>query len=834
MEVTAGNAEDYAYRASATRVWDITHTRVALSFNWKEKTANGQVWINLHPYFYATDSLVLDAKGMKIDSVYLSNERSAKLDFVYKDDQLKIKLLRPYQNTDTIQLYIKYTAMPYAEAVGGSAAITEDRGLYFINTDQSIPGKPVQIWTQGETESNSHWLPTIDKPNTRFTTQIELTVPDTMVTLSNGYLAESMKAPNAQRTDIWKMDLPIQDYAIMFAIGKFSVIKDHWRDKEVNYYVEPAYAPYAGKMFDHTPEMIEYFSQVTGVPYPWNKYSQVVVRDYVSGAMENTSATLLGEFLNQNFRELADKSNEDVVSHELFHQWFGDYVTCESWSNLTLNESFANYGEQLWREHKYGKTYVEKLAADDLQQYLSASEYSDPNLVRFYYRDRERMFDRTTYQKGGAILNYMHNIMGDAAFSKSMQRYLTKNALHSTEATQWRLAVEKVTGQDWNWFFNEWYYHGGHPVLDIKYQYDDAAQILKVTVSQVQSDSTFTYQLPLKATVNYGIEKTIVNWDIKKKKEIYTYSYKNNSRPLVVPDCTHVLVGSIKENKTPAQWLQQFQSSTDYLDKRKCFAAPATDINDSASLIILSLALNDNIPFIKEQALNVLGLQKKEKLQSKFKSQVAYLAEYDGNNAVRATAFMVLGKWKIATEKEQMLNAIWDSSYAVAGMSLWALSVIDSDKAYGLAKQILPTNPQGNLFNYTWSILGKAANASDINLFRNNAPYYYGAKKAYFIRGLNSYLLKVNDDAVFEKGLQIMKTLILGDNISGYRTGYFTSLIQLAKDYKSKLQEGTKEEKENNKQRFELIKDYIQKIIDSEKDPGNLKEYKRMYKEVGE
>src|ERR1700761_7818012 len=158
------------------------------------------------------------------------------------------------------------------------------------------------------------------------------------------------------------------------------------------------------EIFRHTPEMIEFFSQITGVSYPWNKYDQVIVRDYVSGAMENTTASLFGEFMNQNAREIADRSNEDVVSHELFHMWFGDYVTCESWTNITVNESFANYGEQLWRAHKYGKAAGDELAYNDLQGYISSAQLNDPQLVRFYYDSREDVFDAISYNKGGAIL----------------------------------------------------------------------------------------------------------------------------------------------------------------------------------------------------------------------------------------------------------------------------------------------------------------------------------------------------------------------------------------------------------------------------------------------
>lgn len=385
----------------------------------------GTARISIMPYTSAADTLTLDAKSMEIKSVNVkdfSGDKLSPMPYSYDGLQLRIavrnlffgSLLMKRQQT----IVVEYTAKPYASAIGGSAAITEDRGLYFINTDKGIPGKPVQIWTQGETESNSHWMPTIDKPNQRSTFNISLLVPDTMQTLSNGRLVSSVPAGPGLRRDKWQMSQPIQVYAAMFAIGRFDVTKDEWQDAqglnhEVNYYTEPMFAPYARGMFKHTPEMLTCFSKATGVSFPWNKYSQVVVRDYVSGAMENTTASLFGEFTNKNGRQLLDESNEDVVSHELFHQWFGDYVTAESWSNLTLNESFATYGEQIWRTHMYGKASADELAWGDLQRYLDASRRADPPLVRYYYRDREEMFDRISYQKGGAILRYIHSLAGD-------------------------------------------------------------------------------------------------------------------------------------------------------------------------------------------------------------------------------------------------------------------------------------------------------------------------------------------------------------------------------------------------------------------------------------
>lgn len=830
ITVHANNNPIDIYRASATRAWDIVHTRASLTFDWNRKTANSREWILLHPYFYPADTVVLDAKGMQIDTVMLINgSNNQPLRYTYKDDQLKIQFNKTYQPADTIQLYLRYTAMPYKESTGGSAAITEDRGLYFINTDGSIPGKPEQIWTQGETESNSHWLITIDKPNTRFTSQIELLVPDTMQTLSNGALISSTNQPGHMREDVWKIDMPIQAYAVMFSIGRYDIIKDHWKDKEVNYYVEPKYGPYGALMFQHTPAMIDYFSKITGVPYPWNKYDQVVVRDYVSGAMENTTASLFGEFMNENAREIADRNFEDVVSHELFHQWFGDYVTCESWSNITVNESFANYSEKLWRYHEYGKAYADELLFEDLEKYLQASKHSDPPLVRFYYGDREDVFDRISYEKGGAILNYMNKLMGDAAFDKAMNIYLTKNALHSAEATNWRLAVEEATGQDWNWFFNEWYYHGGHPVLKVSYAHNDTA--LVVTVKQVQ-DSSFTYQLPMKAAVVYGNNKQIVDWNINDKTETYTYPLKNGQAPVVIPDCTHLLPGKLIDGKQPSEWLVQYENSDDYISKRLAVASFHNNEENTDAQKIMDLALNDKIPAIRQYALSLLNDIKDKGLRNKWQQQVQYIAINDGNHMVRTEAFDVIGNWKLTAAKQTELDALHDSSYSVAGAALNALYNIDSADAYTYAVQLLKTNPQANLEATIWTIIGKTGNDNDITLFEQAAPYVYGTKKFQFAAGVYQYLLRVKNDVSFDEAAGVIVSLIKDENIKTYRIGLSSFLFGAAKHYFEQAGNDKSGAGAHNKQRADLLKSYIQKVMDAEKDPDNIKRYKLMYKEL--
>ena len=824
------------YRASATRVWDIKNTRVALNFNWKEKTADVKEWIKLRPYFYATDTLVMDAKSMRIDSVMLVGKKgNTKLNYTYEKDELKIRFGQEYKMNDTIELYLKYTAMPYATQTGGSGAITDDRGLYFINTDYKVPHKPAQIWTQGESESNSHWMITIDKPNTRTTTQIELTVPDSMTTLSNGAMIKQIKEKDGMRTDIWRMDMPIQVYATMFSIGKYSIIKDHWKNKEVNYYVEPQYAPYAKLMFNHTPEMMDYFSLRTGVPYPWNKYDQVVVRDYVSGAMENTTASLFGEFMNQNAREIADRNSEDVVSHELFHMWFGDYATCESWTNITVNESFANYGEQLWRTYKYGKAAGDELAYNDLQGYIGASQINDPQLVRFNYDSREEVFDAISYNKGGAILRYMNNIMGDAAFDKSMNIYLTKNALHSAEAHNWRMAVEEATGQDWNWFFNQWYFHAGHPVVRVTYNYDDSAQKLTVNVTQAQSesqpDSNFIYRLPLKTEVIYGNDKNIIDWNITKKKDTFVYAYKNGVKPVVIPDCNHLLPGEMKDSKKPAQWLVQIVHSDDYVSKRLAVSAAGRLMSDSSSQAIIDAALNDGLYSIRRNALAQLEKVQNDKYRKRWTNKIITMSMSDSNKEVRSTAFSVLGEWKVNAAKQNMLSVLHDSSYALAGNALEALNKIDKDTAYVIAKGLINTDPKSTLDAAIWSIICKKAADEDIVLIEQKAPYVLGTKKFSLAFSLNNYLKNVKSEASFKRGVDVYTTMIINENMKQYRTALGGFLFQVVGEQKEKTKSDNKDDAAAAQKKVDILKVALQKVVADEKDIEALKEYKKMMKD---
>ncbi len=680
------------YRATPTKINDLIHTRLEVSFDFPRSWMYGKEWITLKPHFYPTDSLNLDAKSMEIKEVSLvAATGHIPLKFTYDSLNLRITLDRTYTNGEKYTVFIDYIAKPNQIKAKGSTAIFGAKGLYFINPLGKDKNKPTEIWTQGETESNSGWVPTIDKPNQKTTNEISMTVPAHFLTLSNGLLVKQKKHPDGTRTDTWKMDLPHAPYLMMMAIGEFSVIKDRYDGKEVSYYVEKEYAPVARKIFGFTPEMIRYFSNITGVDYPWQKYSQVVVRDYVSGAMENTTATVHGESAQQDARELIDGNSwEDVISHELFHMWFGDYVTTESWSNIAMNESFADLSEVLWEEYKHGRDAGDEHNFNGLQNYLFSNS-GKKDLVRFYYRNREELFDAVSYQKGGRILNMLRNYVGNDAFYKSLNLFLMTYKFKAVEAQELRLSFEEVTGQDLNWFWNQWFYSGGHPKLDISYGYDQAGRNVKVFIRQTQSDKIF--KLPVAIDVYLGGDKK--RYKVWLENQADTFAFP----AVVIPDLVNVdgdkiLLCEKTDHKTIDNYIFQYKNAGLYMDRREAIDFAAKEqLSDPKAFQLLKDAISD-----RYQGLRIFAIQRLNLLNDSVKTDVEpileRLAENDPSTLIRASAIEALAKYQKPSYRDLFLRSINDSSYSVAGNALLALGSIDSTTAYSKAKELSVSAPE--------------------------------------------------------------------------------------------------------------------------------------------
>ena len=742
------------YRETATKINNLIHTKLEVKPDFSKSYVYGKAWLTLKPHFYPTDSLNLDAKGMEIKKVALvKGTKQIPLTFDYDEWNLRIKLDKTYKSNESYTIYIDYTAKPdeFEEKYGGGAMLGI-KGMYFINPKGEEKDKPTQIWTQGETESSSTWFPTIDKTNQRCTQELTVTVDNKYVTLSNGKLASQKKNTDGTRSDYWKMDLPHAPYLFFLGVGEYAVVKDTWRGKEVNYYVEPEYKSVAKKIFGNTPEMMTFFSKITGVDFPWIKYSQITGRDYVAGAMENTTATIHQESAQQDARELVDGNDwEGTIAHELFHQWFGDYVTTESWSNLTLNESFADYSETLWNEYKYGKDAGDATNYQGMQGYLmSGSDKKD--LVRFHYKDKEDMFDAVSYNKGGRILHMLRNHVGDSAFFKSINNYLTTNKFKSAEAHQLRLAFEEVSGRDLNWYFNQWYFGSGNPTVDIDYVYDDAARKATVIVKQTQKTDKI-FKLPLAIDVYNGTEK--VRYNVWANNAVDSFSINYTKRPdLINVDGDKIMLWTKKDNKTLDNYIHQYKYAGKYLDRREAIDFASTKLNDPNAVALLKIALNDKYEGLRNFAISKVDL-KKETIKNGFESILLDLAKKDKYATVRAAAIDKLGDYKKPEYIEIFKNAVNDSSYTVAGNALMALGKTDAAAASAIAKKMSDKPAKGNLQEAVMNEIVKSGDESLADkIIGDFAKMPLGQAKFQFLNTLSTYLIAVKNPEKVKWGVE--------------------------------------------------------------------------------
>lgn len=652
------------YKAAATLSFDIQHTKLDLRFDWAKQYVIGTAEISGTPYFKPLTSITLDAVGFEIQQVLLVPTAKS-LDYRYNGSKLDITLDRSYQKSENITLLIEYIAKPNENQVSGGEAITSDKGLFFIDPLGNDPDLPTQIWTQGETENNSKWFPTFDKPNERFTQEIILTVEDKYQTLSNGIKIDSKRNLDGTRTDHWKQSRPHAPYLAMIAVGVFDEVSDTWNDVPLHYYVEKGFGKHAKKIFNHTPEMLTFFTEKLQCPYPWEKYDQVIVREFVSGAMENTSAVVFGEFVQKTENELIDNDNDYIVAHEMMHHWFGNLVTCEDWSNLTLNEGFANYAEYLWFEHKYGKDRAEYHRINEMNGYFNQIFNGGAHpLIHYYYNDKDEMFDAHSYNKGGLVLHMLRQYVGDEAFFVSLNLYLKKHSYTAVEVDELRLAFEDVTGEDLNWFFDQWFLGTGHPHIDVQYTYNDNNNVLLVEVDQTNTPKGFcsVFSFPVDIAVYYN-DGTVDYFPVfirEKKQKILIENLKEKPATYVF-DGRNVLLALINENKSNEAYKAQFMLSPQLADKISAFS----NTNDRSQTLI-DKGLKD--PFFVIRSMTIDAIE--ESQVEAYIAQLEKMAVADVHSQVRLSALQKLLLFK--NDNTALCKSILDKekAYAVIGLAL--------------------------------------------------------------------------------------------------------------------------------------------------------------------
>jgi len=766
------------YRGSYKLENDIIHTALDLKFDWEKEHVLGKATLTVKPWFYAVDKITLDAKDFDIHKINYAGQ-SAPLKYEYDKEHLTIFLGKTIKRGEQYKLEIDYTAKP-AElgGQGGSAAITSDQGLFFINPRNEDPEKPQQIWTQGETEWNSRWFPTTDKPNERCTQEMYLTVDDKYVTLSNGLLKSSQKNADGTRTDYWKMDMPHAPYLFMIAVGEFAVVRETWENIPLEYYVEPAYKVDAKKIFEHTPEMLSFFSKITGLKYPWQKYSQVIVRDYVSGAMENTTGVIFGDFVQKTSRELIDNHNDGIVAHEMFHHWFGDYVTCESWANLTMNEGFANYSEYLWFEHKYGREEADRHRRNEMNGYLgSVGQGGAHPLIFWGYNDKEDMFDAHSYNKGGLVLHMLRNLVGDEAFFAGLEKYLKDNALTAVEAHDLRLAFEEITGQDLKWFFDQWFFASGHPQLKVSYDLQPNEVI--VTVEQTQNADEFPAIFILPFSIDtYTADGKSTRHEVVLDNRKQTFKLKTTGQTALVNfDANRMLLAEIEEEQSTEDYIFQYSNTPLYADKYEALSSLA-EVETPAVKSVFAKALKDSFWEIRG-----LAIRSTDKSDPAILSQIKSIAQSDVNSKVRAAALSTLGSTGMK-EYQPLLEkaATIEQAYPAVAAALGGLAEIDQEAALKMAVP-LEKETNAEILNALGEVYSKAGALDKLSFYENhwNDLDIY----ATFALFENYYsLLKQADDATITTSTNKLNKFATNlDNSPWKRFGAIKALHDLKSNY---------------------------------------------------
>ncbi len=454
------------------RPGQVEHISLDLAFDIPNKSYSGTCKIQIAPVVNGVDNLTLDAVDLKIKSVKVG---SANQSFDYDGEQLQVKLKKPTQAGQSFTLMIDY------------AVENPQRGIYFVGPDKHYPDKPTQIWTQGEDEDSRFWFPCFDYPGQLATSEIRASVPKKFTVVSNGELIAT-ETDGDEKIYHWKLEKAHPSYLMTLAIGEFEQIKDEWKERPVTYYFEQGRKAEAELTMGKTPQMMAALSKWFGYDYPFSNYDQVCVSDFIFGGMENTTTTLLTDRCMIDQRAALDNQRaEALVAHELAHQWFGDLIVINHWSQAWVKEGAATYSEVLWLEETLGQDEAFYYHLNHARAYLSEdkSRYRRP-LVTHIYREAIELYDRHIYEKGSCVYHMIRMELGDELFTKALSTLLTDNAHSTVETIDVLRAIDKATGRNLRFLFDQYVYRGGHPDYKVAYSWDADSQLAKLTVTQTQ------------------------------------------------------------------------------------------------------------------------------------------------------------------------------------------------------------------------------------------------------------------------------------------------------------------------------------------------------------
>ena len=511
------------------QTYDVQHYRIKTSFDFKTKTVNGETTITFKPLAANVSSVDFDQAGLNFTSVTLDGTATS-LKFRTAGEKIIVTLDKPYGPNDTISVRITYTA------------VRPKKGVYFV--EPLIQGgterRSAQIWTQGEPDEHRHWFPSFDFPSDKATSEQIITTDKAFTVIGNGELHETKENVDGTVTWHFKMIIPHSSYLISFAIGKYVKVEEKYKDIPLGYYVYPGSEAIVPKAYGNTKEMMRIMEELTGIPYPYNKYDQTIVAAFTFGGMENITATTMAD--TEIFAANVDflRGNiEDLVSHELAHSWFGNMVTTKNWAELWLNEGFATFMEAAYREKMYGRKDYLRMVAQDAEEFLAEDLTLPKNhgLFNLEANNVAGLFDHAgvTYSKGGAVIHTLREQVGDENFWKAINAYLDRHKFGSVETGDLKKVMEETSGQNLAWFFDQWVYGLGHPALTAIPVWNQRTRTLSLTVNQTQRPARLvsqSFRLPMEVEFKIAGESDIHPLEITKRTQVFTF--KLASKPTSV------------------------------------------------------------------------------------------------------------------------------------------------------------------------------------------------------------------------------------------------------------------------------------------------------------
>lgn len=507
------------------RPFDTLHTKLELTLDQDKGEVNGRATITLRPFAAGIREVEFQAARMSFSRVAVKRGRRFEDVPLFKtyEDHIHITLARAYKEGETMTLQLDYACRPRT-------------GLHFIRKDENYPDNPQQVWSQGQDTDSHHWFPCFDHPSEKMTTEVILTVHADQIAISNGRLV-SVKVNKRVKTKTYHYshDHPHPPYLVSVVAGDYEEICDSYKNCSVRYYVYSHRTDDASALFGKTPKMIEHFSKLFHYDFPYPKYDQVIVSEFLFGAMENTTATTVSDRALLDAQTGKDASNEDLIAHELAHQWWGDIVTCKDWSHLWLNEGFATYCETLFKEHDEGWDEARFNLIQEYNMYFTEdrSRYRRP-VVSNRWTYVAEMFDRHSYQKGGLILDMLRFVLGDESFFKSLSHYLRKFEWQNAETDDLRRAIEEVTGQNLAWFFDQWLYKGGHPEFEVTQNYDSRQKLLRLSVKQAQKTDQLTPVFKMPVEIEVFTRRGARTFRVTVDRAEHDFSFNLDGEPLAV------------------------------------------------------------------------------------------------------------------------------------------------------------------------------------------------------------------------------------------------------------------------------------------------------------